>query len=98
MTLESRFSEFKKLHEAHVGQQKRQYDDMNETLRQLRESNTRIETALMGDEKAGIEGVVKKLGRHDKYISNSKRRTAYYSGFGAAIVAAWEFVRHKFGL
>lgn len=39
----------------------------------LKQSVNRIETAILGDEAAGIEGMVKKVDRHEKMISSGQK-------------------------
>ena len=42
-------------------------------LQKLKESVERIELAICGDEKNGIEGIVKKVNKHDKQLTQIQR-------------------------
>jgi len=39
----------------------------------LKKSVERIETGIFGDEQAGIEGIVKRVNRHEKLLVNIQR-------------------------
>lgn len=53
--------------------------------KQLVKDVAEIKTALLGMPEHEIEGIVKKVGRHEKYIEKSKLRAGFWTGIAAGI-------------
>lgn len=57
-----------------------------------------IKMVLEGNTRLGIEGAIKKLERHDRWISSMNIRIAAWSSAGGAIVLTaqilWSFLKH----
>lgn len=66
---------------------------MQEELRDIKASVQRIETAIIGDEQAGLEGLASKVNKNATYIERDKKMKWYAGGFIAAVSAflSWLF-------
>ena len=63
--------------------------------RELRLANRTLEEiklALEGNTRLGIEGLVKKVNRHDSWITNMNLRMAGFGGAGAVVGTVFTFV------
>lgn len=58
-------------------------------MKELKESVKRIETALCGDESAGITGIVKKVFRHEKQITALQRIVWVLTGAVTTLSIVW---------
>jgi hypothetical protein len=59
----------------------------------LQKSVERIELALIGDECAGIEGLIKRVERHEKSINNGQKIIWLVLGGGSVITIAWNILK-----
>lgn len=57
----------------------------SEQTSQLIKDVAEIKTALLGMPEHEIEGIVKKVGRHEKYIQKSKLRAGFWTGLSAGV-------------
>jgi len=53
----------------------------------------RIETAVLGDECAGIEGIGKRVDKHDRQLSNIQRIQWISVGVVGVILVGWEILK-----
>lgn len=61
---------------------------LEDLLRQAVKELEEIRLILEGNTKLGIEGLLKKVNRHDTWITKMNLRMAAWSGAGAVIVIA----------
>jgi hypothetical protein len=75
----------------------RQLGTMNESANRIEKSVKRIETAVIGDEDAGIEGLAHRVLRHGKSIDGHTRLLWIGSGVIIFIAGIWEIFKefHK---
>jgi hypothetical protein len=68
--------------------------DANQKLDQLNEKVDRITTALLGDEKMGVEGLVSKVKKHEDELGEYDKLKHKGAGILAAVAVAAGIVVH----
>lgn len=67
-----------------------------EDLQPILKSMSRIETALLGDEAMEVEGLAKKVARHEKHVKGAYKRAGWLTGIsataGVMLHQLWEFI------
>jgi len=74
-------------------EQRERIELMEKHLVAIKDSSRRVEIAILGDEEAGVEGLVKRVGRHEKAINTGRRILWSIFGGGAVIVFLWEIIK-----
>ena len=60
---------------------------------ELKKMVQRIETAVLGDECAGIDGMVKRVDKHDRQLTNIQRIQWVSVGVVGVIAVGWEILK-----
>jgi hypothetical protein len=74
-------------------------EEIKQQITEQNKSLARLEFVLLGDEKAGVDGIAQKVLKHDKYIQTDKK-IKWVTG-GASIAASggmWAYIKGILGL
>jgi hypothetical protein len=66
-----------------------------ERLDRMESKLDRLYNAMAGDQRMGTRGFADRLSEVEKHAAEHNRRLIFTTGFLAALVSAWELIRHK---